>query len=155
MHLNAFTDYCLRVLIYLAIQPDDVTTTRAQIAHAYGISDNHLMKVVHFLSGSGVIETTRGRGGGMRLAKLAREMRIGDLLRLCEDDHVIVECFQMDGGHCKINGLCKLKRILAEARDALYAPLNRYTLEDITLNKGNLADTLGIVTIKPASPDPR
>ncbi|MBE9610918.1 RrF2 family transcriptional regulator [Chitinilyticum piscinae] len=149
MRLNAFTDYCLRTLIYLAVQPEELAT-RAQIAAAYGVSDNHLMKVVHFLGKAGLIDTLRGRGGGMKLARPAREIRIGMLVRLCEDDAPVVECFE-EGGGCRIDGMCVLKRALFEAREAMYAALDRYTLADLSANRDALAAQLGRILLTPVA----
>lgn len=146
MRLNAFTDYCLRTLIYLAVQPEGLAT-RAQIAAAYGVSDNHLMKVVHFLGKAGLIETLRGRGGGMKLARSPADIRIGALVRLCEDDAPIVECFEEGGGGCRIDGMCVLKRALFEAREAMYGALDRYTLADLTSNRDALATQLGVIPL--------
>ncbi|MBE9608751.1 Rrf2 family transcriptional regulator [Chitinilyticum piscinae] len=146
MRLNAFTDYSLRTLIYLAVQPEGLAT-RAQIAAAYGVSDNHLMKVVHFLGKAGLIETLRGRGGGIRLGRPAADIRIGALVRLCEDDAPIVECFEEGGGGCRIDGMCVLKRALYEAREAMYAALDRYTLADLILNRDALAGQLGVIAL--------
>lgn len=142
MRLNAFTDYCLRTLIFLAVHPETLAT-RAQIATAYGISDNHLMKVVHFLGKLGYIDTLKGRGGGIRLAKPIDQIGIGALVRHCEEDAPIVECFETTG-KCRIDGMCSLKGILAEAREAMYQSLDRYSLADLTPNHSSLAKQLSV-----------
>jgi len=154
MHLNAFTDYCLRTLIYLAVQPDELAT-RAQIAAAYEISDNHLMKVVHFLGKEGLIETLRGRRGGIRLAQAAEEIHIGELVRLCESDVPMVECF--DDAHqqqCRIDGMCVLKHALFAAREAMYAELDKYTLSSLVSNRQDLAKRLAVIHFLPAPVGP-
>ncbi|MCG9053902.1 Rrf2 family transcriptional regulator [Laribacter hongkongensis] len=150
MRLNAFTDYCLRTLIYLAIQPEG-RATRAQIAASYSVSDNHLMKVVHFLGKAGLIETLRGRGGGIRLAGDPADIRIGALVRLCEDNVPIVECFDEGSSLCRIDGVCLLKRALFEAREAMYGALDCYTLADLTANHTVLTVQLGLPTRLPAA----
>ncbi|WP_047396239.1 MULTISPECIES: Rrf2 family transcriptional regulator [Chitinibacter] len=146
MRLNAFTDYSLRTLIYLALQPEQ-KATRAQIASAYGVSDNHLMKVVHFLSKAGYLATSKGKGGGLMLGRPASEIRIGQLVRLCEADVPVVECFTSPASGetgCRIDGLCRLKHVLFEAQEALYATLDRYTLADLVSNKAVLARQLNL-----------
>ena len=92
MRLTAFSDYSLRVLMYLGAH-DDRLATVGEVAAAYAVSDNHLVKVVHYLSQQGYIETTRGKGGGMRLAQSPERINIGRLLRRTEDNLALVECF--------------------------------------------------------------
>ncbi len=129
MRLTSFTDYSLRVLMYLALQPERLATI-PEIARAYAISENHLMKVVHQLAKNGVIETVRGKGGGIRLARPAAEIRLGVVVRQAEGDAPIVECMG-DMSQCNLTPACKLKGVLSEAFSALYAVLDRYTLADM------------------------
>ena len=129
MHLTRFTDYGLRTLIYLALRPDDLASI-AEIAGAYGISENHLIKVVHHLGQAGLIETIRGRNGGIRLARPAADIWLGDVLRASEPSLALVEC--QAGEACTVGGLCRLQGIMDEALEAMVAVLNRYSLADVT-----------------------
>jgi Rrf2 family nitric oxide-sensitive transcriptional repressor len=143
MKLTALTDYSLRVLIYLAAEPTRRATI-AEIATAFDVSENHLTKVVHLLGKQGWIETVRGKGGGMQLAKKPQDICIGKVVRDSEGVDMPAECFAVDGGHCIISGSCKLKGVLAEAVRAFYSVLDDYTLADITRNRGVLGKILMI-----------
>ena len=117
MKLTAFTDYSLRVLIYLAA---DTTrrATIAEIADSFGISENHLVKVVHFLGKQGWIETVRGKGGGILLAMPPGQVSVGKVVRDTEGAAMPAECFSVDGGNCVISDVCRLKGVLGEAVNA-------------------------------------
>ena len=130
MRLTAFSDYSLRVLMYLALQDDRLATIQ-EIASAYDISESHLMKVVHQLARSGVVETVRGKGGGLRLAREPAQIRLGEVVRQAEGEGPIVECLPGGAQRCKIAPVCKLAGILVHAFDTLYAELDRYTLADL------------------------
>ena len=129
MRLTTFSDYAFRVLIYLGSTPG--LATIADIANAYGISENHLMKVVHQLSRLGYLETVRGKGGGMRLARPPREIRVGEVLRATEDGFDLVECMGEGESDCRIVRACVLKGALGEAIAAFLGTLDRYTLADL------------------------
>jgi Rrf2 family transcriptional regulator, nitric oxide-sensitive transcriptional repressor len=129
MRLSTFSDYSLRVLMYLGAQPDRLATI-GEIAAAHGISENHLMKVVHQLGRSGWIETVRGKGGGMRLAHAMQDIRLGDVIRQTESDFALVECFA-DNPACRIQSACRLHPILDEALGAMFLVLDGYTLADL------------------------
>jgi len=133
MKLTTFTDYSLRVLMYLALEPDRLATIQG-VAEAYGISENHLMKVVHHLSKSGVVESVRGKGGGIRLALPASEIRLGAVIRATEGDGYVVECFA-EHHQCRIAPDCKLAGVLARAFAGLYEYLDQYTLADLVERK--------------------
>lgn len=128
MHLTRFTDYGLRTLIYLALQPGKLGQIR-EISLAYDVSENHMVKVVHKLGQAGLIETIRGRNGGIRLAHPPAQIIIGDVVRKMEADLALVDC--QGNGHCTIRGACRLESILDEALAAMFAVLNRYSLQDI------------------------
>jgi Rrf2 family nitric oxide-sensitive transcriptional repressor len=124
MHLTVFSDYTLRVLMYLALDRTRLATI-PEIAAAYGISENHLMKVVHQLARAGVVESVRGKGGGIRLALAPEEIRLGEIVRVSEGDAPIVVCLSGDPHACRITSSCRLKGILVDAFDTLYAALDR------------------------------
>lgn len=146
MRLNTFTDYSLRTLMYLALKNASMVT-RHEIASAYDISDNHLMKVVNFLSRCGYVETTRGKGGGMRLARAPEKINIGKLIRDCEADIPLVECFKCSNrthSGCRLTGICALKDFLSEAHQAMYETLEQYTLADAIAKKSTMQRRLGL-----------
>lgn len=133
MKLTGFTDYSLRVLVYLAARPSHRATI-AEIAQAFDVSEHHLTKVVHLLGRQGWIDTVRGKGGGMLLARQPRDICIGAVVRDTEGASMPAECFAPDGGHCAISSCCRLKGVLGEAVNAFYAVLDQYSLADITRN---------------------
>lgn len=141
MRLTAFSDYTLRVLMYLAIEPGKLATI-PEIAAAYAISENHLMKVVQHLAREGLVESTRGRGGGIRLARAPESIRIGAVLRAAEGDEAIVPCLGDPPGACCIFPVCELKGLLVDAFDALYATLDEHTLADLVHRPRGLARAL-------------
>lgn len=137
MKLTAFTDYSLRVLIYLAAQPERRATI-AEIASSFSVSEHHLTKVVHFLGRHGWLANVRGKGGGLSLAKAPGSINIGDVVRHTEGN-AIVECLGEGGGECRITGLCRLRGVLDEAVAAFHAVLHRYTLADLVHNREALS----------------
>ncbi|HEY1720498.1 MAG TPA: Rrf2 family transcriptional regulator [Magnetospirillaceae bacterium] len=143
MHLTHFSDYSLRVLIHLGLNAGRQTSIH-EIAVAYDISEAHLMKVVHGLAKHGYVASTRGRGGGLKLARPPEQIPIGAVLRDTEDDMALTECFS-SGNTCPIAGPCGLQSILREALDAFLAVLDRHTLDDLLWPHGMaLAARLGI-----------
>lgn len=134
MRLTQYTDYSLRVLMYLGMRAGGLCTV-AEIADAYGISRNHLTKVVHELGRAGYVETVRGRGGGLRLARAPGAIRIGDVVRRMEEDFDIVACFgagRSEGkSGCVIAPDCRLAGMFDESLHAFLAVLDRYTLADL------------------------
>ncbi|WP_071395251.1 RrF2 family transcriptional regulator [Bacillus tuaregi] len=138
MRLTNYTDYSLRVLIYLALKTDSELCTIKEIAETYQISKNHLMKIIHELGKLGYIETIRGRHGGIRLAKSPSAINIGEVVAKTEEDFHIVDCFNKDHNYCVITPSCKLKHVLAEALQAFMKVLKDYTLEDLIQNNDDL-----------------
>lgn len=139
MRLTLFTDYGLRMLMRLASSPDKIFST-AELAGEFGLSRNHLAKIMQHLSGAGLIETRRGGGGGATLAKPASDIRLGDVVAVLEEGQAIVECFARDGGQCTFDQRCGLKTRLRSAEAAFIADLNRSTLADIAFFPRKAAD---------------
>jgi Rrf2 family nitric oxide-sensitive transcriptional repressor len=129
MRLTRYTDYALRVLLYLGTHPDRLSTI-SEIAAFHGISRNHLMKVVHQLGSLGYIDTLRGKGGGIRLALRPGDIIIGHVVRHTEENLDIVECFSPGNSDCVIQPGCRLKTALGEALNSFLATLDLYTLAD-------------------------
>ncbi len=141
MQLTAYTDYALRVLMYLAVH-DDRLATIAEMASVYNISKNHLMKIVHQLGQEGFIETVRGRGGGLRLGQSPEQVALGQVVRKMEPHFNLVECFDPAANRCPITPECHLFAVLETARDAFLAVLDRYTLADLIQDKSALTTLL-------------
>lgn len=130
MRLTAYTDYSLRVLIFLGLHTNRLSTIQ-EIAKSYNISKNHLMKIVHQMGQAGIVTTVRGRNGGLKLAKSPEDISIGDVVRLMEPDFHIVECFNPESDSCQISNVCGLKSILNNALQSYYVELDNYTLADV------------------------
>lgn len=130
MRFTRYTDYSLRVLMYLGRKGDGLSTIK-EIATRYAISENHLMKVVHQLGRGGYITTIRGRQGGMRLAAPPDQINIGAVVRSCEEDLCVVECFNDKTNVCPITGVCGLAGMVDEALAAFLAVLDGKTLADV------------------------
>lgn len=145
MRLTLYSDYSLRLLMYLAIKPTELISI-AEISKAYGISKNHLMKITHQLALAGYIETVRGRNGGLRLAKLATDINIGAIVRLTEADSVLVECFHMATNTCVITSGCKLNHVLRQALDDFYQRLDRYSLAELVVEPNSLLNLFSKLT---------
>lgn len=140
MRLTQFTDYAFRSLIYLAMRPDELSTVQ-EIADCYGLSKNHLMKVIQKLGQTGFVETIRGKGGGLRLAMPAAKINIGAVARAMEGPLCVVECMG-DSSTCKIDSGCVLKSVLMRAANSFLSVLDEYTLEDLTKRKSELGRLL-------------
>ncbi|AJA08506.1 BadM/Rrf2 family transcriptional regulator [Sphingopyxis fribergensis] len=133
MRLTRYTDYAMRVLLYLAQRPDRLCSI-AEVSSAYAVSNNHLMKVVNDLVNAGYLESVRGRYGGIRLARPASEINVGTVVRHTEDDFELAGC-----GACIIAPACGLTSILDEALSAFLATLDRYSLADVLARKGDFS----------------
>ena len=138
MQLTCYSDYALRVLLYLAVVEEGATISR--VAREYGISKNHLVKVVHDLGRKGYVATFRGRSGGLRLARAPEEINLGQVLRDVEVHFNLVECFNRESNRCVITRECALKQVLWKAREAFLSALDGYVLADLLVNKELLAD---------------
>ena len=132
MRLTAFTDYGLRMLIRMASAPERAFST-AELADEFGLSRNHLAKIMQKLAHGGFVATRRGGGGGAMLARPADQIRLGALVEALEDGYPLVECFAADGGNCSIDGKCRLKSRLRAAESRFLQDLDRSTLADIAL----------------------
>jgi Rrf2 family nitric oxide-sensitive transcriptional repressor len=130
MRLTVYSDYSLRVLMYLALHPDRRPTI-PEIAASYGISKNHVMKVAYQLGVAGYIATVRGKNGGLTLGRNAQTITLGELIRHTEPDLALVPCFAPVNAACVISPACKLRHALHEAQAAFLAVLDGYTLADL------------------------
>lgn len=136
MRLTQWTDYTLRVLMYCAAcdgREHPVTIT--EIAQNHDISRSHLTKIVQELGAQGLLETTRGRGGGIRLTKSAYNANIGAIVRATETDFQLVECFDPSTNQCHISSHCRLQGVLGEAMQAFFAVLDTVTLGDLMVQQ--------------------
>ena len=129
MRLLTSTDLALRVLMWLSAQPDKHASTEV-LARELAVSRHHLHKIVQYLTEVGLVRTIRGARGGVMLARPAREIRIGEFVRGREQGQSLVECFRPDGGACTLLPRCRLRAMLAAAKEAFYQHLDRYTLAD-------------------------
>lgn len=140
MRLTKYTDYGLRVLMYLGVRRGSLVTIR-EIAGGYGISRNHVMKVVNALGHHGYIDTIRGKGGGIRLNRDPESINVGELVRRMESDFELVECFGA-GNRCILAGCCVLPAAIDQALAAFLSVLDRYTLADLIPGDGSMHRTL-------------
>ncbi len=144
MRLTRYTDYALRVLTYLAARPDRLCPI-AEIARTYGVSQNHLMKVVNDLANAGYVASVRGRGGGVRLARPGAEIGLGAVIRHTEEDFSLVDC-----GGCIIAPACGVTGVLSRALAAFMAELDACTLADLTVERETLAQLFAATETKAA-----
>ncbi|WP_417768096.1 RrF2 family transcriptional regulator [Stappia sp.] len=142
MRLTLQTDYALRMLMHLALLREDELATIADVAESYRISKNHLMKVAQALVRAGLVEAVRGRGGGLRLALPAKRISVGGVVRHLEDGIALVDCFPGGNGTCRITPSCQLKHALHAAREAFFAVLDGYSIDDLVAGNSGLRHIL-------------
>jgi Rrf2 family nitric oxide-sensitive transcriptional repressor len=148
MRLTDFTDYSLRVILYLAARDEGLSTIQ-EISNAYQVSKNHLMKVVQLLGERGWVNTVRGRNGGLRLAERARALTIGDIVRATEHDFALVACLGTDGRkRCVIEPHCRIKAVMVAARKALLNELDRHTVAELSQSAAPIARALDFIPLQ-------
>ena len=153
MRLTTYTDYALRVLMYLGLRGGELSTIQ-EIAEQYGISKNHLMKLVHVLGQLGYVETVRGKKGGLRLARRPEAITVGEIIRLMEPDMALVECFKSTDIHCRIVKTCILQGVLAEALERFLTTLDAYTLADLVGPAEDLSRSFPVPIERPPAAAP-
>lgn len=146
MRLTDYTDYTLRVLMYCASHPDRLVTI-SEIAHTYSISKNHLMKIVNDLARQAIVETVRGRKGGLRMLKDPSTLMLGDVVRMSEPDFRMVECFDASTNECCISARCGLKKALRHGLKSYFDALNQYSLADISSRAAVDAASLPMIAL--------
>ncbi len=143
MQLSLYSDYALRVLMALAVSERRLTID--EIARRYSISRHHLAKVAQDLQAQSLVEATRGRGGGLQLARAPQDIRIGEVVRRLERLDSFVGCFALPEGGCAVNGVCGLKPALAGALEAFLAHLDGYRLSDLVFDRAAFPRRLDFV----------
>lgn len=141
MRLTLQTDYALRMMMHLAVMDGELVTI-GDVAETFRISKNHLMKVAQALAHAGLVETVRGRSGGLRLARPADRIQVGAIVRRLEQQIALVDCFPGGNGTCRIAPACQLKPALFRAREAFFAVLDEYTIHDLVSGNAGLKDIL-------------
>lgn len=145
MHLTRYTDYSIRVLVYLAVKGEERSTIK-EIADTFFISRNHLMKIVQELNQKGYLTAIRGKNGGLLLCRQPETISLGALIRDTENEMALVECFR-DDNTCVITPSCRLRPILADALSAFLSVLDQYTLADLLEDRSQLAALMRIPTL--------
>ena len=153
MRLTSYTDYALRSLIFLGLNRDRLVTIQ-DIADLHGISKNHLMKVVHQLGVSGMVETVRGRNGGLRLKREPADINIGEVVRSTETDFYMAVCFDPDHVGCAYSAACSLKGVLGAATAAYLKVLDSVTLADMLVGLATTAPKAKPVRMYPRAARP-
>lgn len=143
MRLTLHTDYALRVLMYVGVKGDTLSTIPEIVKH-FDISRGHVMKVVHHLGRLGYLETSRGKGGGIRLARKPSQINVGAVVRDMEEELAVLGCLQVNKGYCCIEQCCVLRSALRDATNAFLAALDRYTLADLIKPRRSLIQSLAL-----------
>ncbi|TXH62971.1 MAG: Rrf2 family transcriptional regulator [Tolumonas sp.] len=141
MQLTLFTDYALRTLVFLALQPEQHLSTITEVADRFSISRNHVVKIVHQLGMKGYIDTIRGKHGGIRLARASAEINLGDLIADMENMSCLMDC-QREG--CRLSPGCRFQSIMRKAMRAFMAVLAEFTLADLVRDEERMCDLLGL-----------
>ena len=144
MQLKKYTDYALRVLIYAGMNSNQELVSIKEISETFSISQHHLGKIVFELNKKGLIETFRGRNGGIRLAQAPQDINIGAIVRDLEQGFPLLECFDRETNQCILSPACELKHALHKALEAFYSVLDQYTLEDLIVNEDELLELMGL-----------
>lgn len=143
MRHTSHADFALRVLLYLRVAPGRQGSV-AEIAEAHGVSRHHLLKVVQRLAGADIVQTSRGRGGGVRLVRDPSSISVGEVMRTMENDFAVVECLG-SARFCRVAGVCGARSVFSRALDAYFEVLDQASLEDIAANDLGLRGALGLV----------
>jgi len=151
MRLTNYSDYALRILTYLGLKREELSTI-TEIANCYGISRNHIVKIVHHLGQLGYVDTLRGKNGGIRLARAPEKINIGEVIRHTETSMDIVECFSNQNS-CIIGCSCVLRTAISEALSAFMAVLDDYTLADLMVPRRQLSKKLHVMQISDSLSD--
>lgn len=144
VQLKKYTDYALRVLIFTGMKSNTERASIKEISETFSISQHHLGKIVYELNRQGLIETFRGKNGGIQLAKSPSDINVGAIVRDLEQDFALLECFDKDTNHCILSPACKLKHALHQALEAFFQVLDQYTLADLIVNDDALRELMGI-----------
>lgn len=150
MQLTLFTDYALRTLTYLALQPERRLSTITEVAEKFDISRNHVVKIVHQLGVKGYIETVRGKHGGIRLARSSEEINLRDVVSDMENVSCLLDCHR-DG--CLLNSSCRFQGIMRKAMRAFLDVLGEFSLADLVKDKERMCGLLGIESLPVSDTD--
>ncbi len=143
MRLTTRTQLAMRTLMFCALNPDRIIPT-SEVAEKCKASGNHLGQVVNLLGRNNLLDTHRGRGGGLRLSKSAEDISIGQVMRALEETSSFAECFKSDGGQCPLSPHCRLRGKLSSALEAFYASLDNVSLAELTVGNSGMSGLFGV-----------